>query len=111
MYLLQEPAWGRSWLPSLSIRHLPVSPRCVQLLVPHPRTSSVARRLPQAGVCGAEDRLDHRHIADGIFQGHRDLGRVQDGLRESIALQRVLIADGESLRGNAAAKQVAAGVD
>src|ERR1035441_6413386 len=94
------------------IRHLSVSPRCVQLLVPYPPgPSSVARRLPQTGVCGAEDRLDHRHIADGIFQRHRDLGRVQDGLRESIALQRVLIADGESLRGNAAAKQVAAGVD
>src|SRR5579884_3375918 len=48
----------------------------------HPRTASRA----------AENRLNHLHIGQGIFNGRGHLGIVEDRLGEEIALDGVLVA-------------------
>ena len=37
-------------------------------------------------------------FSDGVFDGDRNFGVIQNRFGEGIALQRVLIADGEGLR-------------
>src|SRR5260370_14393690 len=73
----------------------------------------VARKglSPLAGCAGAEDSSDHRHVFDCIPKGNRNLGAVQDRAGEGITLNRVLVADRESLGGDAAAEDIASVVD
>ncbi len=58
-----------------------------------------------------EDCFDDGHVLDRVFDSHGNFAAVQNGLGESIALERVLVADGKRFRGDAASGKVAAVVD
>ena len=47
---------------------------------------------PATVLAAAYDRFDHAHVGHGIFQRCRNRSVVQNGCREEIALDRVLIA-------------------
>ena len=59
--------------------------------------------FPAAGFGGTEERVNDRHVADGVFQGIRDFLVFANGLREKISLNRVLIADGKGFGDRATA--------
>jgi hypothetical protein len=51
------------------------------------------RGFPPSGVSGTEQGVDHRHIADRVFQGVRHFRIVADGDRKKIRLNGELVGD------------------
>src|SRR6185312_8725971 len=71
-----------------------------------PQATAVLGCLPLACSGGLKDRFDGSHVLDCILERNRDLGIVQDRLREGVALQRVLVASRKRLGSDTAAKQI-----
>src|SRR3954470_14986950 len=73
--------------------------------------SGMEGRFPLFCFGGPEDRFDDRHVFNGVLNRDGDFGVVENGAREGVALQRVLVADWEGLDGDAAAEEVCSAVD
>ena len=58
-----------------------------------------------------DDRFDDSHIFHCIAYRYRNLCPFQYRARESISLNRILVADGESFDGDTASKNIAAIID
>jgi hypothetical protein len=67
--------------------------------------------FPSSGFGGAENRFYDGHIADGIFEGNRDVAIATDGPRKNVSLNGVLITGGEGFRGHAAGVDIAPVID
>src|SRR5208337_2402282 len=67
--------------------------------------------FPLARFGRVEDGFDYGHVLYGVFERDGNFGAIDNRFGESIALQRVLIADREGFGGDAAAKHVTAVVD
>src|SRR5687767_109589 len=63
-----------------------------------PAAPATARPFPSPRLGGPEHRLHALHVADGIFERLWYVGPVQHRLRESIALDRVLVAHRKRLQ-------------
>src|SRR5581483_10464045 len=71
----------------------------------HPRKNDCSiwsrlRRDPLSGLGRSEDRFDHGHVADRVFESYWDFGILRNSPGKSIALHRVLIACRISFRWN-----------
>ena len=64
--------------------------------------------LPLAGAGRSKNGVDDGHVGDAFFEGDGDGGAFEDGAREGVALERVLVDDGEGFGGDAGAEDVAA---
>ena len=60
---------------------------------------------------GSEDCVDHGHIEDGVCDGHWYRAAFEDGVRKTVALNGVLIADRELFVADASAEDVDATVN
>src|ERR1700694_2460254 len=100
-----------------SCRSARTTSRAVPDGLPETRTGSVSGKLlplwrfPPTRISGAEYGFDHRHVFDGVFKRNRHLSAFADSSGEDVALNRVLVADGKVLGGNAGAEDVASVID
>src|SRR5208337_1306098 len=69
------------------------------------------RGFPLARVGRVEDGLDYSHVFYGVFDRDGNFSVIDNRFGEGIALQGVLIADGEGFGGNAVTEQIAVVVD
>src|ERR1700733_2335873 len=69
------------------------------------------RRFPLSRSSRSKDSFNDSHIPDRVLYRNRNFSIFENCLRESIPLQRVLIADRESLCRDPAAENILAAVD
>ena len=67
--------------------------------------------MPLVGTGGGENCIDDGHVGDAFFEGDGDGDVFEDGAGEGVALECVLIDDGESFGGDAGAEEIAAVVN
>src|SRR5271165_5633417 len=77
----------------------------------NPSTHFALGRLPRASLGRAKQGVDDAHVGDCVFDREFERRLAQNRAREGVALQRVLIADGELLDATPAAEEIDAGID
>src|SRR4051812_7857090 len=72
------------------------------------RTPQGLRRFPGVALAGAEQRLDHPHVEDGVVDAISQGRLTEHGPGEGVALQRVLVAGLDRLGRDPLAAEIAA---
>jgi hypothetical protein len=80
-----------SWLPARRAGRATPRTRCA----PSDRAARSGGRLPPARLRRAEERVEHRHVADRVLERHRHRAGAAHRLGEPVGLQRVLVDAGE----------------
>src|SRR5215470_8472163 len=94
----------RKWLGFLHRRRRPLelpgqivrpASRCHKnaLVIASVFSFAVLGRFPAPRAGRTENRVNDLHVAEGIFERHRDFGVFEDGAREGVVLNRVMVAD------------------
>src|SRR5690242_8486984 len=67
--------------------------------------------LPAPRFGGTKNRLNHRHIADRVLDGNRNVPIATNGARKYVSLNSVLIASFEALCAHTTAEHITAVID
>src|SRR5438445_1132049 len=96
----------RLFPPPLEVRDRPIAIRSERSLCYLPLLQSFWL-LPSARFAGPEDRFDHRHISNRVFQRHWNFAPFANRAGERIHLQYILVANRNCLYPDSSSKDIA----